>query len=161
MYKEICMQKINTLSLICPSLNLTLFNNFCPPPFYHFFGDILSRGILIGFPFPLPLPVDAAVSLDLGLALGSLLPPIIAFARSSIRDHLGIWCNSTSSSTCKNIKVMSLEDGMEASLSRYTEGQEETAQATLLLGPWWKHTHKTEDWPFSSGGYDEMYCGNK
>ena len=92
--------------LPCPlftlSLNLTLFNNFCPPPFYHFFyknffnsGDILSRGILIGFPFPLPLPFDAAaaVSLDLGLALTLAVspnPPIIDFARSSLQDRLGI-----------------------------------------------------------------------
>ena len=50
---------------------------------------MLSRGILIGFPFPLPLPFDATVSLDLGLPLGSL-PPIIAFARSSLQDRLGI-----------------------------------------------------------------------
>ena len=55
---------------------------------------------------------------------------------------------------------MSLEDGTQASLSGHTEGQEETAQTALLRGPWWKHTRKTEDWPFSSGGYDEMYCGD-
>ena len=45
-------------------------------------------------------------------------------------------------------------------LSRYSKGQEEKTQAALLWGPWWKHTRKTEDWPFSSGGYDEMYCGD-
>ena len=53
---------------------------------------------------------------------------------------------------------MSLEDGTEASLSGHTKGQEETAQTALLRGAWWKHARKTEDWPFSSGGYDEMYC---
>ena len=55
---------------------------------------------------------------------------------------------------------MLLEDGMQASLSRYSKGQEEKTQATLLRGPWWKHTCKREDWPFSSRGYDEMYCGD-
>ena len=43
---------------------------------------------------------------------------------------------------------MSLEDGMQASLSRYSKGQEEKTQAALLRGPWWKHKHKTEDRPF-------------
>ena len=52
---------------------------------------------------------------------------------------------------------MSLEDGTEALLFRYSEGQEEKNQAALLRGLCWKHTRKTEDWPFSSGGYDEMY----
>ena len=152
MYKKICMQKDKypviypVLYLPCPLIWLFL-TSFALPPFIIpctriFFnsGDILSRGILIGFPFPLPLPFDAAVSFDLGLPLGSL-PPIIAFARSSLQDRLGIWCNSTSSSTCENIKVMSLEDGTQASLSRHTEGQEETAQTALLWGPWWKHAH--------------------
>ena len=55
---------------------------------------------------------------------------------------------------------MSLEDGTQASLSGHTEGQEETAQTTHLRGQWWKHVRKTEDWPFSSGRYDEMYCGD-
>ena len=91
------MQKITTV-LFTLSLKLTLFNKFCPPPpllpfllqdFFFNSGDMLSRGILIGFPFPLSLPFDAAVSLDLGLPLGSLLPPIIAFARSqaSLSGH--------------------------------------------------------------------------
>ena len=55
---------------------------------------------------------------------------------------------------------MSLEDGTQASLSRYSKGQEEKPQATLLRGPWWKYTGKTEDQPFSSRGYDEMNCGD-
>ena len=55
---------------------------------------------------------------------------------------------------------MLLEDGTQASLSRYSKGQEEKPQAALLRGLWWKRTRKTEDRPFSSGGYDEMYCGD-
>ena len=73
-------------------------------------GEILSKGIFIGIPLPLPLPFDldaaAAVSLDLGLTLAlSPSPQTIAFARSSLRDLLGIWYDSTSCSTCKNRSI--------------------------------------------------------
>ena len=43
----------------------------------------------------------------------------------------------------------------------HTEGQEEKAQTALLGGPWWKHACETENWTFSSRGYDEMHCRNK
>ena len=144
--------------LHCPLAWLFL-TTFALPPFtisctriFFNSGDILSRGILIGFPFPLPLPFDAAaaVLLDLGLALALALalavspnPPTIAFARSSLQDHLGIWYDSMSSSTCKNIKVISLE------------GQEEETQTALLRRPWWQHTCK------SSRCYVAMHCWNR
>ena len=92
--------------LPCP-LTLLILTIFALPPLtiswtkiFFNSGEILSKGIFIGFPLPLPLPFDvdaaaSAVSLDLGLALVLALavspnPPTIAFARSSLRDLLGI-----------------------------------------------------------------------
>ena len=56
---------------------------------------------------------------------------------------------------------MSLEDGMEPLMSRYTERQEEKAQTTFLGGPWWKHTCEPQNWSFSSECYGGVHSRNQ
>ena len=134
------MQAKNSFPYLPCPLTLLILTIFCPSPLtisgtniFFNSGEILSKGIyLLVFPFPLPLPFDldaaaAAVSLDLGLtlALSAILQPI-AFARSSLWDLLGIWYDSRHVQPVKiDLLVMSLEDGMEASMSGHTKGQEE------------------------------------